>query len=445
MTGQRRRLSLGAATVWFGLSYGVAILGYLAVNAFAARLLDDTFGYFVIAVTTSTVLGQLGLIGAHRGGLREAARLETDDVEGLRELRRGVRAVSLVTLPVTGLLTAVVTFSVINEADSRTRWAVAVGMGILVWFGGQQKLWANYLRGFGQVRFASLLEGRSGGALVSLGQGLLVGAVLLFAPGWGLPGALAAIALGFAVPVFFAWRVVARLWREVGAEGSIFRDVRQVVTRHWRFASNMLGGSVNSTAEVWLAGLMLASVDVSLFSAAQRLSILLIIPLMSLGVVFSPMVSRLSERDDQRLEKLLRTGASMAAAITAVLWLPMLIFPGLLLQTIYGDSFGAASLVLVLLTIGSISNVLTGMCGIALTMSRHEAVVAKVQWIAAGVRVGVGMLAAWQFGSTGLAASAAAVTTGLSVTLWLLTRQRMGMSTHLTLRPNLRLLRQTPG
>ncbi|MBA2768840.1 MAG: hypothetical protein H0U35_06870, partial [Sporichthyaceae bacterium] len=44
-----------AATVWFGLSYGGAVLGYLAVNAFAARLLQDEFGYFVLAVTASTV------------------------------------------------------------------------------------------------------------------------------------------------------------------------------------------------------------------------------------------------------------------------------------------------------------------------------------------------------------------------------------------------------
>jgi uncharacterized membrane protein YfcA len=79
MTGRAGRLSLRGSIGWFALSYAGAILGYLAVNAFAARLLDDEFGYFVIAVTASTLLGQLGLIGVHRGGLREAARLGPDD------------------------------------------------------------------------------------------------------------------------------------------------------------------------------------------------------------------------------------------------------------------------------------------------------------------------------------------------------------------------------
>ena len=48
---QDGRISHGAAIVWFGASYGGAILGYLALNAFAARLLGDTFGYFVLVVT----------------------------------------------------------------------------------------------------------------------------------------------------------------------------------------------------------------------------------------------------------------------------------------------------------------------------------------------------------------------------------------------------------
>ncbi|QNN54035.1 lipopolysaccharide biosynthesis protein [Nocardioides mesophilus] len=441
----RPRLSVLGALVWYALSYGGSVLGYLAINAFAARLLDDSFGYFVVAISTATALGQLGLIGAHRGGLREAARLETGDVEGLRDLRRGVRAVSRVTLPVTSLLTAAVTFGVMNDSDPAYRGLVAVLTGILVWFGGQQKLWASYSRGFGNVRLASLLEGRSGGALVSLCQGVLVGVCLMFVPELGLPGALAAMALGFALPVFIAKRRVARVWRGVRAEGSVLADVRLVVSRHWRFAVNMLGTSVNGAADVWVAGVVLTGSGVALFGAAQRLSLLLVIPLAAVGVIFSPVISRLYGKDDPNLERLLRTGASLAAAATAVLWLPMLLLPGPLLAAIYGDFFRDAAPLLLLLTLGSVSNVLTGMCGIALTMSRHEAVVAKVQVFSAAVRVGAGFVAAWQFGAVGLAVCTATISTVSSFTLWVLARRRMGLSTHLTLRPAFTLMRRTEG
>ncbi|CAN5635974.1 hypothetical protein BH24ACT11_BH24ACT11_19800 [soil metagenome] len=440
-----RRLSLAAAAVWFALSYGGAILGYLAVNAFAARMLRDDFGYFVIAISVSTVVGQLGLFGAHRGGLREAARLQPGDDDRLRELRRAVRVVSAVTLPLTAAVTTAVTLAVMTGVDAGTRWSVAAGMGVLVWFGGQQKLWANYLRGFGRVRFASLLEGRSGGAFVALCQGLSVGAVLLLAAGSGLPGALAAMAVGFAIPVLLAWCVVARHWRHLRVGFVSIADVRAVVTKNRHFASNMLGGSLNSYLETWIAGLVLTGASVSLFSAAHRLSLLLTISIVSLGVVFSPVVSRLSGQGDGGLEPLLRTGATLATAVTAVLFLPMLVVPGPLLGAVYGDSFAAAAPMLVVLTLGAVSSVLTGMCAVALTMSQHEAVVAKVQWAAVVVRAGLGAILALQFGALGLAVSAAIVTSGLSVTFLLLTRRRLGIWTQPTLRPDLGLMRRTAG
>jgi hypothetical protein len=83
--------------VWFVGSYGVAIVGYVVLNAAASRLLGaQDFGYFVVAITATTLLGQIGLLGVHRSGLREAATMDLTDLEGLALLRRGVRAVSLV-------------------------------------------------------------------------------------------------------------------------------------------------------------------------------------------------------------------------------------------------------------------------------------------------------------------------------------------------------------
>ncbi len=441
----RGNTSLSAATLWFALAYGGAILGYLAVNAFAARLLKDSFGYFVIAVTVSTLMGQLGLVGVHRGGLREAAKMSSEDLTGLAELRRGVRAISLIMLPVTSVLTGIGTFIFVNPSDPANRWAVAVGMAVLVWVGGQQKLLANYLRGFGQVRFASLLEGRSGGAFASVCQGVLVGAVWVFVPRLGLAGALAALALGCAIPVYFAWRRVNKLWSHVDGRGPIFEDLRRAITRNWHFASNLLGAYLNSTIELWLAGFILSRLDVSLFSASQRLSLLLSVPLASLGVVFSPVISRLAGKDDRRLEKLLRTGATYAAVLTSAAWVPMLLVPGPLLGAVYGSAFRAGAPILLLLTIGNISNVVSGLCGTALTMSRHERVVANVQWLAVGMRVVVGSAVAITFGGTGLAVSSAAISTGMYVVMWTITRRRMGLNTLLTFRPSLRLMRQTTG
>lgn len=423
----------------------MAILGYLVVNAAAARLLDDRYGYFVIVLTTSIVVGQLSLVGAHRGGLREAARLDLDDVEGLRDLRRSARVVTLLTLPAAGVAAAALTFVVLDDGGLHSRLAVSAAMGVLVWLGGQQKLWANYLRGFGQVRFASLLEGRSGGSIVSLGQAVAMVVVLLLVPESGLAGALGALAVGYAVPIALAWHRVSLLWRHVELSGPILRDLVAVVRRHGHFALNLLGGFLNSSVEIWLAGLLLATADVSLYSSAQRLSVLLAVPLISIGVVFSPVVARLFGHDDSRLESLLRTGATAAAIVTAVVWIPLLVFPGPILAAVYGKDFADAAPILTLLTLGSIVNVLTGLCGTALTMSHHERLMTTVQWVAVVCRVTLGVALAARFGALGLGASAAVVTAGFYVTLWVLARRRMGLRTHLTLHPNLQLMRDTSG
>jgi O-antigen/teichoic acid export membrane protein len=441
----RRRLSVLGAMGWFAASYGGAVLGYLAINAFAARMLGTDFGYFVLAVTLSTLLGQLGLVGVHRGGLREAARMSAEDTEALGQLRRGVRAVSLVVLPLTTLVTVASTYLLVDGVNPETRWSLAIGMGGLVYLSGQQKLWANYLRGFGHVRFASLLEGRSGGAIASALQGLALGALLLYRPEWGLAGALAAVAIGFLPPVIVGWLTVHRIWSTAPGRGPLLRDSWATTRKYWHFAANLLGGYLNSTIELWIAAWLLTASGVSLFSAAQRLSVLLALPLVSLGVVFSPVVARLVHDDSARLERLLRTAATLAAVVTAVLWVPMLLAPEWLLIAIYGDLFGDAAPILILLTAGSIVNVLSGLCGTALSMSQHERLVSIVQWGAVVLRVGAGVLAASQFGATGLGASAAIVTSGLYVAMWLLVRRRMGIYTHLTLRPSLRLLRQTSG
>lgn len=444
----RSRVSLLGALGWFVVTYGLAIAGYLASNAIASRWLGpEEFGYFVIVVTASAVVGQLGLLGVHRSGLRELSRTDVDaDTEVLAGLRRGVRAVLLVPLPVVSVAGAGLVYALASDQSTSGRWALSVGFGFLVLLGGQQKLWANYLRGFGEVRAASLLEGRSGGAGVALLQAAVLLAAWQLAPSTGLPGSVVALVIGFALPVCWAaWRVNRR-WRHTTRRTALFRDLRDVLRRDWRFALNQLATYLNSTVEIWIAGIFLLGTATSLFGAAQRLALLLVIPLTSVQVVFAPVCARLlASGETQRLQGLLRTGATVAAAATAVFWIPMMLLPGDLLALVFGADFRGAATVLFLLTLGSIANVASGLCGTALTMSRYEGDVAAVQAVTLVVRVLAGVAAAVLFGLTGLGVTAAAMTVVAYATMWWLARRRLGLRTEPTLRPSLKALRRTTG
>ena len=200
----------------------------------------------------------------------------------------------------------------------------------------------------------------------------------------GLPGAIGAVALGFAVPVWVARSRVVRLWHHTAIEPrGLLADVKVVLRRDWRFTSNQTATYLNSTIELWLCGIVLSSVATSNFGAAQRLAMMLVIPLTSLQVVFAPVISRLLVSDDGNiLQSLLRGGASLATAGTAVLWVPMLLFPAAILTLVFGHGFGEAAPILVLFTLGNVANVVVGLCGTVLIMSHNEGSVATVQWCA---------------------------------------------------------------
>lgn len=434
---------------WFAASYVVAVLGYLGVNAVAGRWLGpDDYGFMVAAITATGLLGQVGLIGSHRAGLREVSRaLAVGDQSPIGGLRNGVRAVLSVTLPSVALLAAIGTWVAASSQPTGPRLALALAAGALVQLGGAQQLWANYVRGFGHVRLAGLLEGRSGGALVAGGQALLMTLGWLLVPDWGLPAALGAVALGYVTPLVLARSVVQRRWRTIPRPvPRLLPDLRAVARRDWRFLSTQVAAYLNTGTEIWVAALLLVGPDASAYSAGQRLAMLLLLPLTALQVVLAPVIARAGARQDLReIERLLRTAASVATVVCLTLALPLLLAPGFVLDVVLGEGFGRGAPVLVLLALGYIGNVATGMAGTTVSMLGHEGVAAKVQWVGAVLRWVVGVPAALAFGLLGLAVSALAVSTVVFTMMWWSARRATGVDTRVTLRPELGLLRRTPG
>ncbi len=439
----RARPSLLVALGWYTVSYGLAIVGYLAVNAFASRWLGTSgFGTFVVATTAAAGIGQFALLGSHRAGLRDAATSD-DDPERLRSLRGAAASAVWLTLPAFSVVAGCASYA-FASGSAADRLLFALAFGSLVYTGGLQKLWANYLRGFGHVRLASLFEGRSGGALVATGQGVALLLAWIVAPQWGVAGAMAAAAVGFTVPVGYAWLVTHSRWRDLPRVGHLLHHLARSFKNSWRFAINQAATFLAGAVELWIGGALLGLHDSSLFSASFRLAFMLSIPLTSLQVVFAPLCARMLARGEfEKLERVLRTGGTFAALGASVLLVPMVLFPSQLLTLVFGAGFGAASTAFLLLTTGNVANIFSGLAGTVLTMSRREGVAAAVQSVTLVSRVAVGVLAAYQWGLVGLAASAGLHSVAMYAYMWWSARKLVGVSTHPTLRPRWRTLRAT--
>lgn len=446
MTG-RPGVRLSTAMVWFAGSYLAALVGYLAVQAIAGRMLGEaSFGHFTLVMTTVAIVGQVGLVGAHRVGLRELPTLRRESAEGLdrrqelAEVASGSRAVLLTTLPVASLIAGLV-----------AAWSDLGGHGIgfslavasLVWTSGAVLLFAHLARGMGRVGVSGFLEGRSGGALAAFTQMLALLVLWRTHAHSSLALAVAACAVAAVVPLLLGYLTTRPVLAVAGPLRGVIASARTAARLGWRFASNQLAALVNATAELWLASLLLGAIATSYFGAAMRLSFFLAIPTTVVSVAISPVVAReIAAARPERLEPVVRAAASLAAAGALVILVPMLLVPHWVVSVVLGSELTQAAPALRILALGMLVPVLCGQAGTVLTMSHHEGLMATLQWVVAGTRVVIGIAALLLFGLLGLAVSAAASTAYLGIASWWLARTKVGINTHASVRPRLMALRQ---
>jgi O-antigen/teichoic acid export membrane protein len=438
---------LSTAMAWFAASYLAALVGYLAVQAVAGRMLGEAgFGHFTLVMTTVAILGQIGLVGAHRVGLRELPSLRRQVEEGedrsreLGEIGRGSRAVLLTTLPVVATLAGLVTW-LSPVGDHRLVFAVAVVL--LVWSAGAVLLFAHLARGMGRVAVSGLLEGRSGGAVAAVSQVSALGVAWTLFPDAGLMIAVPACAVAGVVPVVVGAAATRSVFGQAGRLSGQVANAIAAARRGWRFASNQVAALVNATTELWLASVFLGAAATSFFGAATRLSFFLAIPTTVVAVVISPVVAReINAGNLRRLEPVVRAAATVAALGSLIILVPMLVAPTWVMTTILGPELAPAADLLRILALGMLIPVFAGQAGTVLTMSHHEGAMATMAWATAGLRVLTGSVAVALFGVTGLAVSAAVSTAALGVGSWLLARRRVGISTHASARPRLKTLRE---
>jgi O-antigen/teichoic acid export membrane protein len=435
--------SLINSLAYFVPSYFLAIIGYLALNVIAARMLGPSgFGYYVVLVTVTTFVGQVSLLGVARSGLREAAHAH--DAETLADLRRGVQAVLRIPLPLASALTGAAVWAWQGGDDSAV--VTAILTAVLVYECGYGVVTTNFLRGLGHLRAANLLAGRSGGALVAVAQVACLLVVATFAPDSGLPGVLLGTVTGYALVLGWVWWLLQRSWPHSGGPVRPLRDLRTVLKRDWKFTFSQTGGFLNSTVELWLGAALLTAPEASLFAAAQRIGRLLVIPAASLQIVFSPAISRLARADNRReLELLVRTAASVTTVVSGVLWVPMVLAPDFVLRMVFSDGFAPAASALMLISTGYLLNSVSGMSGTTLSMSHHEGDMALISWCVVSARVVSGVLCVWAFGLVALAASSAVISVLYYAATWSAVRRRLAISTHATLRPRMSLLTRISG
>ena len=168
---------------------------------------------------------------------------------------------------------------------------------------------------------------------------------------------------------------------------------------------------MQNSAIVFL-GIYASATDVGVYAISNRISALLLFPLMSLITIYAPKIAVMYEEED--ISEVSRF-SKRCSLITSIFVIPIAVIVGVFAKSIlsiFGDSFDAGVLVIRVLLIGVVVNALTGPVSNILMMSGHEAVVRNMSIIGALVTILLCAVCIPVWGSVG---AAIATTGGISL------------------------------
>jgi O-antigen/teichoic acid export membrane protein len=291
-----------------------------------------------------------------------------------------------------------------------------------------QALLAEGLRGFQDIRLATVFGGLSTGVLLTAALGVI----------WSLgyqadlsTALLLTVGAGLASVSLAGWllRRKAASLPSRGAKNDIgFGGIMRVALP---LLIVNLAQLTLTQADLWIIGAFRPQQEVAIYGAAVRAVILVAMPLMVVTSVVSPLIAGMYAQGRRReLERILRAIATLAWIPAFLVLAGFALWGGTILGLVFGDYYREGATVLLLLSIGHLANVWVGACGVTLVMTGHQTAVMAITLASSLVMVIGGLAVVGSYGATGVAAAAATGVAICNISFWLLAKRKTGMWTH---------------
>lgn len=427
--------------MWAAVGRLAVALTALGLNVLVARILDPvdagTFFLAQSAITFGVLIAQSGL---HRVVTRFVAQSLAEGKPGRAgaAIRTVLRSGSVVSVALAGLCALPPVARTVGSVFEGTRlgdvlWIVGIGLV----FRALTVLRAESFRGLQEMGPATIFGGVDAGILALL---VLV-AVRLFAPSFGtLHVVIAVSALAWAPSLAVSSLMLRR--RTATLEGKDRVSYPEVFTVAWPLFVASIGLFGAAQADLWVVGAGLTGSDVALYGAAARLTGVVTTPLVVMNAVVAPIISELYTSGDRaRLQRVLRTTATVAGLPSAAVLLAFVFAGGPIMRIVFGDFYARGGAVLALLSLGGLVSVWTGSCVLALTMTRHERTNMVLSLPPVVILPAVALTVVGPFGAVAVAAASSAVLASRNVATWLAARKLLGVYTHAGVGPALAILR----
>lgn len=427
----RSRLISGG--VWASTSKAVVAVCSLAISAMLARLLSpEEMGVYFLVITwvsIAALVAQLGLGHAVIKLLGDA--ISAHDPGAARGVVRAVIKLGLFGALTMGALTYTEPGRWATQALFAAPLMVPVlgATAVMVVLTGLQNLFAETIRGFGNVPRASIVGGFSTAVVFAL----LLAFYALQHGRSSLGLILWMNVVSLAVSTVFGAYWIARALSAMARE-PVKRPANLI-----GLTAPMLVINVSSfilmQADLWILGMFKPQSDIAVYGAASRLAGTLLMISAVATAVLAPLIAQKCARGDMRsLQHVLRAAATTSALAALPVVAAFAVFPAEFLSVIYGAYYAQGASVLAFLAIGHFINIVLGMRGYVLLMTGRERSLMRIMVVNSLVNVLACLLAARYGSLTSVAVAAmSANVVGYCLEAWLV-RKTVGIWTFFSMR-----------
>lgn len=401
--GKLKQVAKGGAVFTFGtmsayllkLVIGILVIRYIAVSEYGLI----SFGYVLANIVA--VVGSLGL----RNSLPRLIAQKRQE----RASPESVGEVSGTGLLLMALGTGGLSFAFYGMADVISIWLDKPGLEtvlrafafLIVPLALLQGLTATF-QGRQQARPKALFEDIA----VHVARFLLV--VMTMAIGLRFQGILAAYVASIWIG-FLMFAAYALFWAK---KSGVFRVNMNIAMGMLAFSMPLLGvGLVNRLTD-WvgtlLLGLYQTAEQVALYMAPSRLQILLLVPMMALGFIYTPIATRLHvSNNHSELKRLYQSGTKWVVVFTLPLALYFVIDAEYIVTLLFGSEYAPSAVVLQIISLGYAVHSIMGPNVATLVSCGRPKYVLYGSMAASGAAITLGYLLIPDYGAVGAAVASA--------------------------------------
>jgi O-antigen/teichoic acid export membrane protein len=408
LDGHMQEVLKGASAALMIRIFGT-LLGFL-LSVMIARLLGaEGSGVYFLALSVVTIASTVGRVGFDNTVVRFiAAYASENDKEGIHFVYR--TAVKVVLLS-SSLVTIIVFFGaewIANILFEKPFMKVPIAViSIAIIPLALAMIQSECLRGLKNIAASELIKT----VILSF---VTLACMYPFIKFLNVTGVVAAYTVASVVTALVAWV----LWKKFGVNEKMLhaslkeRPLKPLFESSWPLFTVAVTGLVMQQAATVFLGAWGSIEDVGVFNIANRISALLLFPLMAMTSILTPKFAAMYRQGDMKaLENLARKSSGMLM----ILSFPTAVFIGIYSEwilTLFGSEFAEGALILRILLVGVVVNAATGAVGNILMMSGNEKSVRSVTVIAAVLTVIMLFICVPVWEGVG---AAVAVTIGISV------------------------------